>query len=42
MTSTINEEYLSYVDYLKSINFANILENLKKKYANKKLRFKKT
>ena len=37
MTSTINEEYLSYVDYLKSINFANILENLKKKYANKKI-----
>lgn len=33
----INEEYLSYVDYLKSINFANILENLKKKYANKKV-----
>ncbi len=33
----MNEEYLSYYDYLKSINFENILENLKNKYKNQKV-----
>lgn len=33
----INEEYLSYVDYLKSINFEQKLEILKEKYADKKI-----
>ncbi len=37
MTSIINEEYLSYVDYLKSVNFDRILEILKIKYAGKKV-----
>lgn len=37
MTSIINEEYLSYVDYLKSVNFEKILNNLKAKYADKKV-----
>ena len=37
MTSIINEEYLSYVDYLKSVNFEKILNNLKTKYADKKV-----
>ncbi len=32
-----NEEYLSYVDYLKSINFNEKLEILKNKYADKKI-----
>ena len=32
-----NEEYLSYVAYLKSINFGEKLEILKNKYANKKI-----
>lgn len=33
----MNEEYLSYVDYLKSLNFENKLEILKEKYADKKI-----
>lgn len=33
----MNEEYLSYVDYLKSINFDKKLEILKEKYADKKI-----
>lgn len=33
----MNEEYLSYVDYLKSVNFAEKLEILKEKYAGKKI-----
>ena len=37
MTSTINEEYLSYVDCLKSVGFDKILEQLKIKYKDKKI-----
>lgn len=37
MNTKINEEYLSYVDYLKSINFDKKLEILKEKYADKKV-----
>lgn len=37
MNTKINEEYLSYVDYLKSINFDKKLEILKEKYADKKI-----
>ena len=33
----MNEEYLSYVDYLKSLNFEKKLEVLKEKYANKRV-----
>lgn len=33
----MNEEYLSYVDYLKSINFEQKLEILKEKYKDKKI-----
>ncbi len=33
----MNEEYLSYVDYLKSVNFSEKLEVLKEKYAGKKI-----
>lgn len=33
----MNEEYLSYVDYLKSLNFEKKLEILKEKYAEKKI-----
>jgi len=33
----MNEEYLSYVDYLKSINFEKKLEILKEKYTDKKI-----
>ncbi len=32
-----NEEYLSYVDYLRSVNFEQKLEILKEKYADKKV-----
>lgn len=35
----MNEEYLSYVDYLKSINFQKRLELLKEKYEGKKVVF---
>lgn len=33
----MNEEYLSYVDYLKSVDFSEKLEVLKEKYAGKKI-----
>ncbi len=33
----MNEEYLSYVDYLKSVNFEKKLEKLKEKYDGKKV-----
>ena len=33
----MNEEYLSYVDYLKSINFEHRLEIMKEKYEGKKI-----
>ena len=33
----MNEEYLSFYNYLKSNNFENILNNLKSKYKNKKI-----
>ncbi len=37
MNTKINEEYLSYVDYLKSIDFDRKLEILRDKYADKKV-----
>lgn len=35
--TTMNEEYLSYVDYLKSVNFKQKLEILKEQYEGKKI-----
>ena len=37
MVKLKNEEYLSYVDYLKSINFEEKLDVLKEKYTDKKI-----
>ena len=37
MNTKINEEYLSYIDYLKSIDFDRKLEILRDKYADKKV-----